>query len=782
DFFGTGADMGIGVGLSKGGGYGGNGGNVNVETSTTIMSSGDGAHGVFAQSIGGGGGLAGSSGSDIGVNFAGTNGDDGDGGDVTVLHTGYIYTTGDGAAGIFAQSASGGADGNTGITTDDYALGAEGIGGLVTVTADGSVMASGDNAIGIFAQSIGLNGDGQIVITVGEDAVITGGADPDGNGVGEDPAGILVLDGSGNSITINGTVTTADGVLGTAIDVRETQANPATAIADLSEGSAAVFLAVEHTGTTIINNGMMVGSIFLAEADNQVINAETYIAGKSIDLGGSANQFVNDGILSPGGAGNIITTTLDGNLLQTENGQIIADVDFADNNFGVNTSDVIVVTGIADVVGTVAINSINGAFIEPDESGEVKIITSAAEVGLPTIVALDTEIVDFETRTDADGNIFLAWNVDFAPSAGDFNANQTAVANYLVETIATGEPNELTDVLNAVLEAPTAAVLANYYDQLSAEPYLQTEQAAVLSAQQFGRGLYECPEYALPVSGKGCAWLQVSGQKSSQSSEFESVGYDESVIEMQFGLGGSLNEQIDILFGVSYAQTYLDTEDLASSEGNRFQTGVGVSFANDSGTVLSVAAVGGYATTDVERYQALTGAAVTARGNQKLYYGGGQARVLQNIMFDDISVTPELGAWVGYFHHNGLNESGAGATNLEIDAGGNTYVSFRPALTVGTEFKTSDGNMIRPYIGGGASFVLTEGGLSQTDLTANLQGDDNLAPAFTASRSLENLYYDVQLGLDWVSPAGVAFRVGGIAQFASNYRSYGGTMRLVAPF
>ncbi|USG61967.1 autotransporter outer membrane beta-barrel domain-containing protein [Sneathiella marina] len=782
DFFGTGADVGIGFGLSKGGGHGGHGGDINVENTATIMTAGSGAHGVFAQSVGGGGGLAGSSGSDIGVNFAGSNGDDGDGGDVTVTHTGYIYATGDGAAGIFAQSASGGADGNTGNGDDDYALEAAGIGGLVTVTAEGSVMASGDNSIGIFAQSVGLNGDGQVVVVVDEDVVITGGTDPDGNGVGEDPAGIRILDGSGNSITINGTVTTLDGVLGTAIDVRETQVNPATALEDLSPDSGSIFLAVEHTGTTLTNNGTVIGSIFLADGDNLFTNTETFIAGETIDLGGSDNQFVNDGILSPGGEDTIITTTLNGAYLQTENGQILADVDFADNDAGVNSSDMIQITGDAVVNGTIVINSLSGAFVEPDETGEVAIITSSGEFGTPSITVQDTEVVDYELRTDAEGNVFLAWDVDFSSAPGNFNANQSAIGNYLVAAIAAGEPEALTPLFNEILDAPNATVLADYYDQLSPEPYLQTEQAAVLSAQQFGRELFECPESAVAVSDTGCGWLDVSGRKSTQSAEFDQAGYDETVLEMQFGIGGSLGEQMDILFGLSYEKSYLDTEGRASTVGNRFQTGVGMSFTNDSGTMLSLAAVGGFASNDIERHQTLTGTTVTARGNQKLYYGGGQARVLQSFQFDHISVAPEIGGWVGYFRHNKLTETGAGPTNLEINAGSNTYVALRPAVTVGTEFLRDDGSFFRPYLGGGASFALTEGGLSRTDLTASLQGDSNLAPAFTASRSLENPYYDVQLGLDWVSPAGVAFRVGGVAQFANNYKSYGGTLRLVAPF
>ncbi|MCR9214273.1 MAG: autotransporter outer membrane beta-barrel domain-containing protein [Proteobacteria bacterium] len=782
-FFGTDIDMGIGVGVSQDGGDGGNGGDVSVTTSSTIITTGDGAHGVWAQSVGGGGGTAGSSSSDIGLNFAGTAGDDGDAGTVTVLHTGDITTTGDGSVGIFAQSASGGADGNTGDASDDYALGATGTGKTVSVSVNSSVVTSGDNSIGIVAQSIGLNGDGQIFINIGEDSVITGGSDPDGEGVGNDPVGILVLDGSGNVIENNGIVGTQQGVLGIAIETRETADNESTDVSLLeTPETASEFAVVENTGSTILNNGTMTGSIFLAEADNKVINSGTLNAGETVDLGGSDNQFINDGILSPGGADSVSVTTISGDFLQTENGEILLDVDFADNNAGVNTSDEIDVTGVSNLAGTVVVNALNGAFVEPDENGEVTILTSFEEFDDLTIIAPDTEVVNYELRTDDDGNVFLAWDVDFSPAAGDFNPNQTAIANYLVDTIAAGEPENLTAVLNAVLEAPDAVTLVNYYNQLSAEPYLQTEQATVLSNRQFGRRLLQCPKNGLSPETEGCSWLQLDVQRSTQDGEFESLGFEETAIDLQLGIGGRLSERMNALFGVSYAQTSTDTEDYATSEGYRVQGGAGLSYENNGGAIFSVAAIGGFASYDHDRTQTLTGSTVTAQGKQNIYFGSGQARIVQQAYLGGISLAPEIEAWGGYFHHNAIKETGAGATNLDIESGGNAYGSIRPGLTIATEFIAQDGSVLRPYISGGVTYSLIGKNNGRTSLTATMQGDDDLVPAFTVSRTPEDPYFDAQLGLDWVSPIGVSFRIGGTAQFADNYRSYGGSLRLVATF
>src|SRR5262249_10080648 len=127
------------------GGGAGNGSNVIVNSTGNITTMGNGACGIFAQSIGGGGGLTGGLGTNslpiIGsiLNFAGSVGGSGNGGNVTVTHTGNIYTYGSNSTAIFAQSQGG----------------SNGFGGTVNVTINGGIYASGFNSDGIYAQSGG---------------------------------------------------------------------------------------------------------------------------------------------------------------------------------------------------------------------------------------------------------------------------------------------------------------------------------------------------------------------------------------------------------------------------------------------------------------------------------------------------------------------------------------------------------------------------------------------------------------------------------------------------
>ena len=98
---------------------------------------------------------------------------------------GVVSTTGDGAIGIFAQSVGGGGGiGGVGQFTDklgassafaEYA-GGPGSGGLVTVIEKGSVTTTGGECPGIFAESDGGNngGGGDVDVAVDGHVIVTG--------------------------------------------------------------------------------------------------------------------------------------------------------------------------------------------------------------------------------------------------------------------------------------------------------------------------------------------------------------------------------------------------------------------------------------------------------------------------------------------------------------------------------------------------------------------------------------------------------------------------------
>lgn len=174
---GFGLDMTMGV--SGDGGTGGNGGEASVVLSSDVSTAGHQATAIMAQSTGGGGGSAGttiSSASAAGiassVALGGSGGAGGDGAAVSVeIYGGVTSTADDNSDGIFAQSVGGGGGRSgmtiaaTGVSEMNTSLaiggqgGAGGDAGTVTVRSEGkSIQVSGAGSDGILAQSTGGSG------------------------------------------------------------------------------------------------------------------------------------------------------------------------------------------------------------------------------------------------------------------------------------------------------------------------------------------------------------------------------------------------------------------------------------------------------------------------------------------------------------------------------------------------------------------------------------------------------------------------------------------------
>jgi uncharacterized protein YhjY with autotransporter beta-barrel domain len=303
-------NIGVGLAFGQGGGNGGDGAAVTVNSAASLSTFGAGADGIFAQSIGGGGGVAGSLGDDLPIlsmqNFAGSVGGSGSGNVVHVTQSGNITTLGDGADGIFAQSAGG-----------------QQVGKAVTVTLNsGNILASGAESNGIFAQSTGLGGKDNVSVVIADaGSVVMGGTNTG--------AGVRFADGVANSLTNHGTVTTMSGIAGTSII-----------------GGAG--------DETVDNFGTVNGSIDLGAGVNAFNNKATGVfnTGSHITIG-AGNALTNAGILSSGGVGNIQTTTIAGNLTQSGAPKWLMDL-------GANgTSDTLAMTGAAQLGSTVTTLDLN---------------------------------------------------------------------------------------------------------------------------------------------------------------------------------------------------------------------------------------------------------------------------------------------------------------------------------------------------------------------------------------------------------------------------------------
>ena len=238
----VGAQLTMAIAVGGTGGAAGPGHDVNVANYSQINTLGSDAHGVQAQSVGGGGGHGGASLAEmvqvfnnpdfpslaLSTAIGGEGGSGAQGGTVGVSNAGAIFTTGPGSFGVFAQSiGGGGGDGgnstatSTSVQSSDINIttaiggtgGKGGLGGAVNVTNNGLITTLDESAIGVFAQSVGGGGGTGGFGTASTSSFTSGGsggpslvltASVGGSGGSGNNAGTVTVDSTGGGIITRG--------------------------------------------------------------------------------------------------------------------------------------------------------------------------------------------------------------------------------------------------------------------------------------------------------------------------------------------------------------------------------------------------------------------------------------------------------------------------------------------------------------------------------------------------------------------------------------------------
>jgi hypothetical protein len=732
--------------LQGSGGAGGDGGKVTLNSTGNIKTSGDFAMGVVAQSVAGGGGLAGFynpqgvTGSTIvnsifnafvdteaGLSFAGSVGGAGNAGHVIVNHTGNIETAGDGAHGLFAQSVAG-----------------QGTAGDVDITLNGSISALGKNSYGIYAQSGGSAGNGNIAIAI-NDGIVTGGT-----GTG---AGVVISGGAVNSLLNHGTITSASGIHGRAI--------------------------VGDVGNEAIDNrGTVTGSVDLGAGVNVFHNnlAATFNSGTTVNLG-TGNLLTNDGTVSPGGQGNIMTTSVTGSLAQKTAGIYALDLDHAGGK-----ADRIDVTGSASLAGRVSLTNLNSGYVTPG-SHQVTILSSAGGVtnsGI-SLSAPTSAIVTYQLLYPDPTNVALGYGVNFSPAG--LNANQSAIADYIGNGQLAGGSSTLAPVVAALFGQPDVRSLATLYDHLSPEPYLGIRIGTLFSNLGFSDAMHSCGVRDGPdrfIREGECGWLQLTGDDLRQDQTASNMGFKRRATGLSGGLQLAIGDgSWHAGLGLSYEHSTLDLDNIASTSGDQGQ--IGAILKKEFGaTSLAADFSAGYGSYDSDRYVNLPAPIVTASSSQQARFVAGHLRLAHAYeQGSDWYVKPMLDFGVTRAWFPGFQESGAGGANLNVRSRDETYVSLTPALEIGGESKLAGGELIRPYARLGVTQFLSG---TSPEVVASFQGASAGIAPFTVTGELDKTYVNVDVGLSVLYANDVVLRAGYIGKFSDHLTSNGGMVKLSIPF
>ncbi len=525
-----------GLSLNLGGSNGanGNGGSVSVVHSSNLLTTGLDAHGIVAQSIGGGGGAV--VGGQTTLTTSGNANARGDGGPVSVTLSGgmpnsgeQISTSGAGASAIIAQSIGGGGglagdvSGASLILSGTQSLikPGTGNGGAVTISLNGATINTGGvNGSAIIAQSIG--GGGGMVAAAGAGAANLGSA---GSGPGTSSGGPVTIKlvnstveagGSGasgiiaNSAGDNGrngpisiSIDSESAVVGSGgssaaalylvFGANNRIENQGTIIGSRQDPGAgtAVYSNVTSAGsTTLVNTGTIQGNIVLpAQSGSLVENRQGgSIDARTIDLGASG-RLANAGALEIGGRGTVGTTTVNGDFVQASTGTLRVDIDPASGS-----ADRLQVTGRATLGGTIEGRATSAVRLRPG-AARYPLLTATGGVtrdgsgitvsGTPVIrydiVQIDANTIGFDRTVDLAGTRSLT-------ERGLVSSNRREVGRAL-NVVFAREPGRLAPLGDRLAALPTTAALAATLDALSGEAVADVQQTAFATQSLFNTTL-----------------------------------------------------------------------------------------------------------------------------------------------------------------------------------------------------------------------------------------------------------------------------------------------------
>ncbi|WP_156390711.1 autotransporter outer membrane beta-barrel domain-containing protein [Caulobacter sp. Root487D2Y] len=820
-----------GISIGGTGGSAGDGGSVTVDNSGAIYTSGRLSHGVMAQSVGGGGGTGGEATiTGLGqIVFSGVGGTAGDGGDVIVTNSGLIQTEGFGAYGIFAQSIGGGGgvagDVSLGIASwgdfsayggEDYSDYADmsinpldgygGDGGDVTVTNTGDIVLLGAGSVGIFAQSVGGGGglfgsglglsfagslggtgDAGTVTVIQNGNIWAGGL----NGIGaffQSQAGDVPAAGSHSLAasaaaaptysaadivaTLNGDVH-GGSVYGKGVFVDGGKNNVITLNGVVSAASNLAILATTGNDTIISNKGV-IGNIDLGRGVNAFRNtaASTLLTLDYVKLNGGL--LTNDGLLTPGGAGLVQVTSVEGDFKQTATGVFLADLDLGKTGKA-GEIDRLDITGSLDLKGKFVLQIADPGHILPgDHTAAILNGSGVVTASGLQLVAPVSSIAMFELKTTAD-DLNLHYVVDFSPAG--FNVNRTAVGDHINNIQLAGSTNAFAPVAAELFWEPSQVNLANYYDSFSAETYADQVAVTNFAIAGFTDSMMTCPTAPGQGEADSCVWAKAGGRQLTLDATAQDMAYKERSTGLSGGFENAAGPHWR--FGAAASAESLRTgiPTRTQGDGDRYQFGA-VAKAADGPLTAAMAFTAGSSSVDTRRAVLLPSGLRMAEAKQRQTFQAITARTGYRFGTDKAYAKPIAELNWARISTDAFAEKGAGALNLVAPKQVDQSTRASVKLEVGGEFMQGV-TAIRPYARIGASHMLSG---RAPQFTTAFESAAPVAGSFDVAGRLDKTTVDAELGAALVNAKGASARVNWSGQFGDRVSNQALAVKFTVPF
>jgi len=734
----------------------GNGGEVTIDANNlNLITQGIAAHGIVAQSIGGGGGYvrvaetSSTATPSLTTSWSDSDSDSltsgsGDGGNVNVtLVGGSVTTTGPGSVGVLAQSLGGGGgvlieDGaifaGTAASASDGCTSLVCMGGSnVTVIANANVSATGTNGIGIFAQSQGEPGaNGTVSVTV--DANVTGGNGAAATDSQAGAAGIWIDGGnSDNTVTVNtgATLTTRLGTEGTAI---------------------------WQTGggvTNVTNNGTVTGAAYLAGG---IFNNEN-----GVHNTGSINDahVTNDGVMNVGLPYEVRSTHVTGNFTQTENGLLGITVHSL-----AGTADELQIDGSAAIAGLIVPTA-------------TSLLPGTVTVAWASGMVLTADVRDallFDWEVAQSGNaLTLTPNSNFSPEGVSLNHSQASLASYFTRAWNNADTTFALPFAG-LTEVETASEYKTILNQLSGQAIQAQSLALINSAGAILGAPMSCPVFVSQgvLLGEGnCAWASISGHWMDQDAMGSTLGYEVDTRSYRIGAQREIASTWYLGGTIAYGDTSSSTDNGSWGDGHTVDGSIALKYVQGSWFFAGSLAMA-YGSFDSHRRITLPFAFETLDSDPSIFLAGARLRIGYEFTFDGWYVRPQADADLIYTHQPSVTEKGSSIYALGVEPASKTSVALSLMMEVGGRVTLGSDTTLRPYASMGVSYFPD----STRNFEARFANATTNNGSFRAYIDMPEVLGRLDVGMQLYHSGGFEVKAGYIADFGNSYLSQTASARL----
>lgn len=758
-----------------------------------ITTRGIGAHGIFAQSIGGAGGLLAID-ADIAVPAIGftealRRHSDYHAGAISIRSTGSITTTGDFASGIVAHSGSAGAmfvatnrglAWRNGLPTGDDNPNARYDPGAIDITKTGNITTAGRQAHGILvigdtggsSTAAGPHGAPALTSTIG---LTIGGSTGFGDRAlirttGPDASALKIVNGQiGSSASARQTVLVTIGLTGS-LDL---SGNPNT---------ASVIDIENHRGTSMVQiGGSVTGGdphgLDPARAALRLSGggAVEILAGGAVTgalVGGGTNSLTIGGNLS-GGVSGFSGYTL------SAGGTHYIPVDYTPGR------RVVDIGGAPAIAGQIRPILVRFGTLSSAAGQEYTLLHAFGNLQTAAAAVQDTPVTKFGTKVQNGGIvgnslILSSTAVSFSNAPIDPSLQpvarraDNAVAALADKGAAAPADDPINKQLLAAANSPNIADVNNVLRALDSSgnsPAVDAEWKALSSA--LGRALScgTAQGSLAPIREGECSWASAIGAIVRDS------GVRGITRDAGLSFGGqraiSPNWRAGLSFG--YEASNLRSRDL-QSQGHRLHLGGTLKYSH-GGWLAAFGLTGAYAWSEASRVLALPTGTQRAESDRRALTIAGRARLAQLFEFGALHLMPLVDIDALYLRSAGYRERNAGAFNAQV-RGSNTFMlDIQPALRLGADIAGAGGVVFRPYVEGGVRFTTTSGSSA-----VRLHQSTLFADPVRIRHTRDRVFATAGAGLAYFTGKGLEIRAGYTGAFSKTTQSHAGTLKFSLGF